>query len=83
MAEGVRRLAKADAGLSTTGIAGPAGGTASKPVGLVYVGYADAVESAVQEHRYANDRLGNKERFAQAALNLLRLKLREKAGHGG
>jgi len=83
MAEGVRRLARADAGLSTTGIAGPAGGTVSKPVGRVYVGYADAGESAVREHHYANDRLGNKERFAQAALNLLRLKLQENSGHGG
>lgn len=38
LAAGVRRLAHADIGISTTGIAGPRGGTAEKPVGLVYVG---------------------------------------------
>lgn len=38
MAKGVRRLADADIGISTTGIAGPTGGTTQKPVGLVYVG---------------------------------------------
>ena len=38
MAEGVKKLANADIGASTTGIAGPTGGTDEKPVGLVYVG---------------------------------------------
>ena len=38
MAQGVKRLANADIGASTTGIAGPTGGTDEKPVGLVYVG---------------------------------------------
>ena len=38
MAQGVKRLANADIGASTTGIAGPTGGTEEKPVGLVYVG---------------------------------------------
>src|SRR6266700_3667871 len=37
MAHGIRRVAAADLGLATTGIAGPAGGTATKPVGLAYV----------------------------------------------
>ncbi|KUK10361.1 MAG: Putative competence-damage inducible protein [Clostridia bacterium 41_269] len=40
MAEGVRNLANSDYGLSTTGIAGPGGGTLTKPVGLVFVGFS-------------------------------------------
>ena len=42
MAEGVRRATEADIGLSVTGIAGPGGGTAEKPVGTVYMGLAAA-----------------------------------------
>ncbi|NLO88943.1 MAG: CinA family protein [Clostridia bacterium] len=42
MAEGVRKLADSHYGLSTTGIAGPGGGTSTKPVGLVFVGFSSA-----------------------------------------
>lgn len=42
MAEGVRRLSGADVGIATTGIAGPGGGSAEKPVGLVYLGASSA-----------------------------------------
>ncbi len=45
MAEGVRRLSGADIGISTTGIAGPGGGTPEKPVGLVYLGVSTKNES--------------------------------------
>lgn len=51
MAEGIRKLAGADIGLSTTGIAGPEGGTMEKPVGLVYVGIALPNETLVYELR--------------------------------
>ena len=43
MARGVRILAGADIGISTTGIAGPLGGTSYKPVGLVYIGVSTAM----------------------------------------
>lgn len=43
MARGVRMLSGADIGISTTGIAGPLGGTPYKPVGLVYIGVSTAV----------------------------------------
>lgn len=45
MAEGVRKLSNADIAVSTTGIAGPTGGTPEKPVGLVYMGVSTAKKS--------------------------------------
>ncbi len=42
MAEGIRRALGADIGVSTTGVAGPGGGSKEKPVGLVYVGISDS-----------------------------------------
>ena len=75
MAKGVREKFKTDYAISTTGIAGPAGGTKEKPIGLIYVGYADGNETTYARHTFADDRLGNKERFSQAVLNLLRKKV--------
>ena len=45
MAEGVKKLSGADIGISTTGVAGPTGGTPEKPVGLVYVGVCTTQET--------------------------------------
>jgi nicotinamide-nucleotide amidase len=73
MAEGVRKLAKTDYGLSSTGIAGPTGGTPEKPVGLVYIGFAHANDSFAQKFQFGGDRITNRERAAQAALNMVRL----------
>jgi len=72
MAEGVRRISKTDVGISTTGIAGPGGGTPVKPVGLVYIGYADSKRSFFEEHHFTRDRWWNKERSAITALDLVR-----------
>src|SRR5262245_13764960 len=72
MARGVRRLAHADVGLATTGIAGPGGATPTKPVGLAFVAVATADGSSVREHRWTGDRAANQQASAQAALALLR-----------
>ncbi len=74
MAEGIRKTAGADFGLAVTGIAGPTGGSAQKPVGLTFIAVSDANQSECQEFVFHQDRGRNKERAAQAALNLLRLR---------
>jgi nicotinamide-nucleotide amidase len=68
MAEGVRGGVGADIGLSVTGIAGPGGGTPTKPVGLVYLGRADGSETVTEELRLRGSRPMVKERAAQLAL---------------
>jgi len=72
MAAGIRRLAGASIGLAITGIAGPTGATAAKPVGLVYLGIADGRRLIAQRHQLFGDRLSIKSQAAQAALDLLR-----------
>jgi nicotinamide-nucleotide amidase len=72
MASGVRNLAKSTFGLSTTGIAGPTGGTKNKPVGLVYIGFASDERIVVEKYNFADDRICNKIRISQAALELVR-----------
>ena len=75
MAAGVRATSGTDIGLSTTGIAGPSGGTPEKPVGLVWIGYADARETLALRFNFGDDRRRVKERASQAALELVRRKL--------
>ncbi len=75
MAEGVRRLAGTDFGVGITGIAGPEGGTPEKPVGLTYIGLAWDGGSQATEHRFLSDRVVNKVRASQMALDLLRRRL--------
>lgn len=72
MATGVRESRDADVGLSTTGIAGPDGGSKEKPVGLLYVGLADRDGVRSERFVFHRDRMINKSRFAYAALNILR-----------
>jgi len=71
MARGARAALGAHVGLSATGIAGPGGGTVSKPVGLVYLGLSSPLGEAAAQHRWPHDRSGNKWATADAALRLL------------
>ena len=75
MAKGVREISGADIGISTTGIAGPTGATPTKPIGLIWIGYSDKNETFAKEFRFGDDRLENKQRAAQMALEILRRKL--------
>jgi nicotinamide-nucleotide amidase len=75
MAEGIRGLTGADFGLSITGIAGPAGGTKQKPVGLVYIGLSTPRGTKTHRFLFSGDRATIQFKASQAALNLLRLDL--------
>jgi nicotinamide-nucleotide amidase len=76
MAWGVLRLTGSDFALSITGIAGPGGATADKPVGLVYVGYADKSDRVSAEQlKLFGTRQRIRERSAMQALDILRRKL--------
>lgn len=70
MAKGAARVANADVGLSTTGIAGPGGGTPEKPVGLVYVGCYINGNVVVEECRFDGNREENRKASVEAALQL-------------
>lgn len=72
MALGVRQTAGTDIGLSTTGIAGPSGGTETKPVGLVYMALASADRCDVARHVLVGDRQAIKKRAAARALDMVR-----------
>jgi nicotinamide-nucleotide amidase len=72
MAEGARRRLGADLAVSTTGISGPDGGSAAKPVGLVYVGFASAAGSEAHELLFPLDRERHRTLTAQVALDRVR-----------
>ncbi len=75
MAEGIKHRAEADFGVSVTGIAGPGGGSAEKPVGLVYIALADDAHTEHRKLMLPGDRQLIRWRASQAALDLLRRRL--------
>lgn len=71
MADAARRVHATDLAVAVTGIAGPAGGSAAKPVGLTYVAVADGQGHDVRRFLWTGDRTENKRESARAALELL------------
>jgi len=72
MAEGVRAATGSEIGLSVTGIAGPTGGSAGKPVGTVYMAVATPSSAICRHHLFEGSRLEVKALAAQAALDMAR-----------
>jgi len=72
MAEGARERLGADLAVSTTGIAGPGGGSDAKPVGLVWVGFSGAGENGAQMFEFPLDRSRHRMVTAQVALDWVR-----------
>ena len=71
MAIGIRIQSNVDIGITTTGIAGPTGGTKEKPVGLVYIAVSTSDNTIVKKFQFSGDRLENKESTCNAALQML------------
>ncbi len=70
MCLGCAKVAKADVGLSTTGIAGPLGGTEDKPVGLVYIACCIHGHVTVERYIFDGDRLAVRDQAVKAAIDL-------------
>jgi len=75
LASGIRQRTGATIGLGITGVAGPTGGTESKPVGRVYIGVSDAQKTDVLEHTFRGSRTRIREWASTQALDLIRRRL--------
>ena len=71
MAIGARRVAKSDIAVSVTGIAGPTGGTAEKPVGLVYIAFADKDGAEVRKLNLSGNRDEIREQTCEKVFKLI------------
>jgi nicotinamide-nucleotide amidase len=73
MAEGIRKELNTDISIAITGIAGPDGGTIEKPVGTVWIAYADKQKTLAKKFNFSRDRTFIVHWSALAALNMIRL----------
>jgi nicotinamide-nucleotide amidase len=80
MAQGVRKAFGTTFGLSTTGVAGPTGGTKRSPVGRIFIGLTDGRRTWVQKLDLKGDRRAVKEKAAEISLEFLHKILIEKTG---
>lgn len=71
MAENVRKTFNSTFGISITGIAGPTGGTPSKPVGTVWIGFSTSDKTFARHFQFAGDRDIIRERSVAEALTML------------
>jgi PncC family amidohydrolase len=83
MAEGARLRLGADLAVAVTGVAGPGGGTAAKPVGLTYVAVAGLGASQVSRHHWTAGRSENKRLSAATAIELLLARIEAGEGSAG
>jgi nicotinamide-nucleotide amidase len=81
MAEGVRRITGSDFSVATSGIAGPGGGSETKPVGLVCIGVSSQMGTETFRMVFKGDRKRNIDRFTANALNLLRKKIQNELNY--
>jgi nicotinamide-nucleotide amidase len=79
MARGMRERADTDYAISVTGVAGPDGGSAEKPVGLVWFGLADKYGVKTKKFVFPGDRYLIRWRSSQAGLDILRRALLERS----
>jgi nicotinamide-nucleotide amidase len=77
MAEGARRTADVDLAIAVTGVAGPGGGTAAKPVGLVWFGLASPAGVTAESHIFPGDRTAIRMATVRHAIVMLRAQLPE------